>query len=72
MQAIIDRFEGSLAVCEKPDRTMIQIPRSRLPSGAKEGDVIIIEGEIIRIDAAETAQRKIIAEESLKKLFKNS
>jgi hypothetical protein len=70
MRLIIDRFEGTLAVCEKPDRTMVNIPRSRLPAGAREGDVLIVEGENIRLDTAETARRKSALADRLKRLRK--
>jgi hypothetical protein len=70
MKVIIDRFEGSYAVAERPDRTMINIPKSKLPAGAKEGDVLVIEGEKIRIDAADTAQRRKAAEDLMKDLWK--
>lgn len=49
MVVIIDRFEGGFAVCEKEDRTMINIEKSRLPSGVKEGDSLIINDEGIFI-----------------------
>jgi hypothetical protein len=65
---IIDRFEREMAVCEKPDRTMLNISKSRLPTGAQEGDVLILEGDVIRIDIVETARRKKAAEQLLKKL----
>jgi hypothetical protein len=58
MQVIIDRFEGDIAVCEKSDRTMINIPIQRLPDMVKEGDVINIEGNVFEIDAAATAKRR--------------
>ncbi len=70
MKVIIDRFEGSYAVAEKPDRTMLNIPKSKLPKDAKEGDVLIIEGEKIRIDTAGTAQRKKAVEDLMKDLWK--
>ncbi len=70
MQLIIDRFEGQMAICEKPDRTMINIPRSKLPPQAREGDVLILEGDSIRIDSAETAKRKKAMDEKLKGLWK--
>jgi hypothetical protein len=70
MQVVIDRFEGSLAVCEKPDRTMINIPRNKLPAGAKEGDVLVIEGDTIRIDEADTAKRRKKASDLLNELWK--
>ncbi len=70
MQVIIDRFEGDFAVCEKPDRSMIKILKSKLPTQAKEGDVVIIEGDRIRIDPAETAKRRQAAEDMMKDIWK--
>jgi hypothetical protein len=57
-QAVIDRFEGDFAVCEKPDRSMLNIHRSKLPSDAREGDVISIEMNIINIDRKATEERR--------------
>jgi hypothetical protein len=31
MKVTIDRFEGDFAVCEKPDRTMINIKKDKFP-----------------------------------------
>jgi uncharacterized Zn finger protein len=70
MQMIIDRFEGNMAVCEKPDRTMTNIPLSQLPAEAKEGDVLIVEGDCIRIDQIETEKRRKAAAETMKSVFK--
>ncbi|HEX7475628.1 MAG TPA: DUF3006 domain-containing protein [Dehalococcoidales bacterium] len=64
----MDRFEGEMAVCEKPDRTMLNIAKSRLPAGVKEGDVLILEGDKICVDPVETARKKKTAEQLLKKL----
>jgi hypothetical protein len=58
MRVTIDRFEGEYAVCEKPDRAMLNIKKNRLPTGVKEGDVLVIEGDVIRIDSGSTANRK--------------
>jgi hypothetical protein len=69
MQVTIDRFEGKIAVCEKADRTMINIPRDKLPAEAKEGEILIIEGNDIKIDSAATDQRRKMAEELRKGLF---
>jgi hypothetical protein len=66
MQIIIDRFEGEIAVCEKSDRTMLDIPRSSLPAEAKQGDVLVVTGNTIRIDPAATAKRRKAAEEMMK------
>lgn len=58
MQLVIDRFEGNFAVCEKDDKTMIDIEKIKLPLDAKEGDVITIEQDKITIDLIETKKRK--------------
>ena len=57
-----------MAVCEKPDRTMLNIPRKRLPTGAHEGDVLIVEGNTILLDLIETARRRKSAADTLKNL----
>lgn len=57
MKVIIDRFEGSYAVCEKEDRTMMDIKSSNLPPEAKEGDVLIIDNNMFTIDVQETEKR---------------
>ena len=54
MRVIIDRFEGIYAVCEKEDKTMMDILKINLPSKAKEGDVLIFENNMIFIDVEET------------------
>ena len=58
MQVIIDRFEGSFAVCEDENRKMINIEKAKLPKEAKEGSVLIIQGDNIEIDHIETENRK--------------
>ncbi|QHQ62757.1 DUF3006 family protein [Anaerocolumna sedimenticola] len=56
---IIDRFEEEFAVCEKEDRTMIDIPRSSLPQGVTEGSCIIItDNGTIKEDQEEYLKRK--------------
>jgi hypothetical protein len=69
---IIDRFEGEMAVCEKPDRTMISLPRFGLPPEAREGDVVIIGNQTTRIDQAATAARKKAAEEKLRQIIRKT
>jgi len=46
MRLNIDRFEESWVVLELPDGTTFNFPRSLLPEGAKEGDVLYFEGFI--------------------------
>lgn len=38
---VVDRFEGSLALLDV-DGTIVEFPRSALPSGTKEGSVILL------------------------------
>jgi hypothetical protein len=70
IKVTIDRFEGDYAVCEKPDRSMINIRKDRLPAGAKEGDVLIIEGDSIKMGFGETAQRKQEIQKLMDQLWK--
>jgi hypothetical protein len=58
MKVIIDRFEGEFAVCEKEDRTMLEIPVKDIPAGAGEGDVLVLEAGSITVDSEETGKRK--------------
>ena len=58
MKVVIDRFEGDFVVCEKEDRTILNINKRDVPVDSKEGDVLDIDGDIIKIDSAETGKRK--------------
>lgn len=58
MKAIIDRFEGNFAICEKENKEMIDIEIKNLPEGAKEGDILLISNNRIIIDKAATEKRK--------------
>ena len=69
MKVIIDRFEGNFVVCEKEDRKMLDIERDKVPSAAKEGDVLNIINDTITIDLEETEKRKKDIEELTKDLW---
>jgi len=69
LNIIIDRFEGEYAVCEKEDRTMLDIKRINIPTRAKEGDVLNICQDKITIDVEETAKRKAAIEKLSKDLW---
>jgi hypothetical protein len=69
MKVIIDRFEGYYAVCEKEDRTMLDIKRIDIPSESKEGDVLSIDNNIITIDIEETDKRHKEVEKLTKDLW---
>lgn len=69
MKVIIDRFEGDFAVCEREDRKMIDVEISRIPSSAKEGDILNITDDCITIDVEATETRKKEIEELTKDLW---
>ncbi len=58
MKVTIDRFESGFAVCETEDCSIINIEISKLPKGAKQGDVLIIQEDSITIDENETNKQK--------------
>lgn len=68
---IIDRFEGSYAVCEAENKTMIDIEISRLPRGMKEGNIITIDqnGIIYRGNQEEMKLRKERISKMMEGLF---
>lgn len=55
---VVDRFEGEWAVVENENRRTFNIPKSILPIGIKEGDVINIQ---VTIDLKAT---KVLTEKS--------
>ena len=55
---VIDRFEESFAVCELPDGSFADFPRSLLPAGAKEGDCLVFREGVWTADPEETARRR--------------
>jgi len=71
MKIIIDRFEANYAVCEKEDRSMINIDISQIPTNSREGDVLNIEDEIILVDKKATNIRQKHIEEITKDLWEN-
>lgn len=58
VNAIIIRFEDSIAVCRKESKALIQINRNLLPAGTKEGDVLEIIGKRVSINLIETNKRR--------------
>lgn len=70
MKVIIDRFEGSYAVCEKEDGNMINIERNKILEEAEQGDVLLIKKDEIIIDHEGTKSRKKEIEALTKNLWK--
>ena len=58
MEVTVDRFEGDFAVCEKKNREMVDIPKTKLPPNTKEGDVLIISGDTITINSGKRKARE--------------
>ncbi len=56
---IIDRFEGTYAICESPERESFAIPVKELPDAARAGAVLTItdDGEL-SMNAEETDFRR--------------
>lgn len=56
---IIDRFEGTYAICEDQEKKMFAISLNELPQGAKPGDVLQISGVgELSVDQEETQRRR--------------
>nr|WP_207747815.1 DUF3006 domain-containing protein [Clostridium sp. D33t1_170424_F3] len=56
---VIDRFEGTFAICENEEQKLFAIETSELPQGAAEGSVLEIDEEgTIRVNEEKTAARR--------------
>lgn len=64
---IIDRFEGEYALIEM-NKKIFHIPKTLIPKGAKEGDVILIQ---ITVDKEATAALKTEVQGLADDLFKD-
>ncbi len=70
MRYVIDRFEGNYAILECESGKDLVILKSKLPSLAKEGDVLICCNGIYTIDVNATNELKKRLNEKMKKLLK--
>lgn len=70
LRGIIDRFEENYAVIEiiEKEPYFIEIEKNKLPQNAAQGDVLIL-GDVIKIDKAETQKRKAHIDELFEELF---
>ncbi len=66
MKWIIDRLENGFAVVELENKEIINIPKSALPEGVREGDVICVS-----VDSRETQDRKEKIDGLMNSLFKD-
>lgn len=70
MRVVIDRFEENYAVCENEDRTMINLEKKLLPSGVKEGDILVLQDGTILIDKTATQKRKNEIDDLMEDMWK--
>jgi len=71
MVYIIDRFEGSVAICERMETgERVEIDAKNLPGDAREGDVIRRDGDEYIIDLAQSKQRLADLTARMNRLFK--
>ena len=68
---IIDRIEGSFAVCEAENKTMRNVPLADLPEGAVEGDCLVHDGETWAQDPVRKSARKARIDSLAARLFEN-
>lgn len=67
---IVDRIENDIAVCQKMNGQMINVPISSIKSDIKEGQCITLDNDAKYIFNTEiTEHRKKIIEEKMKKIF---
>ena len=68
---VIDRFEGTYAICEDKDQKFFAIETNELPAGATEGTVLEIDDEgVIRVNKKNTAARRWKIKRAEDKLWK--
>lgn len=59
MRLSLDRFEGEYAICEDDAQKVHEIHKSKLPTNAKPGDVLVLSLEgSLSVDKVETERRK--------------
>ena len=71
LELSIDRFEDRYAVCETQDGETLLLPREKLPANAAQGDILIIDGDVITIDKERTARVREENYDLFSKLMKN-
>ena len=67
---IVDRIEGKVAVVEKENSQMENIPIENIQGNPKEGDVLIKDGLNFKVDKEATIKRTEKINEMMKKMWK--
>lgn len=68
---IIDRIEDGAAICEIDDAEKVSIPSELLPSGAKNGCVLVESDGRYQLDECETKKRRNAIKTRLERLFED-
>ena len=72
MRAVIDRFEGDVAVLELDDgESFADVDRSTLPEGAREGDALVGEKGAWLVDEDATRENLAANERLMNELFRD-
>ena len=72
MRAVIDRFEGNVAVLELNDgESFADVDRSTLPEGAREGDALVGEKGAWLVDEDATRENLAAHERLMDELFRD-
>ncbi len=58
MKFVVDRIEGNFAICECSDGRMKDILLSHIETEPKDGDVLIFDGNLYKIDCKATEENK--------------
>jgi len=58
MQYIIDRIEGELAVCEREDGAMEELPLAELPENVRDGSVLVLQDGAWALDPQAEEERR--------------
>lgn len=58
MKYIVDRIESDIAVCEDENLSIVNIPLSVLPKGAKEGSVILFKDGVYSLTLKDEEERR--------------
>jgi hypothetical protein len=69
MKVFIDRFEGEVCICQDESGKTLNIEGRNIPPEAREGDVLIIEKNIIWVDMEETKKRRAKIEKMAENLW---
>ena len=70
MRYIVDRIEGGVAVLERDDLELVDVPLSELPEGVRQHDCLEEDGGSWRMDLDRTSERKRRIEEKMRRLFR--